>query len=227
MIGAQSHDYDYHSTQREPFLLETFHEKVVCWVTVDDQVSFCLLDSGMTWSHFSAIQSINVVGCPELRELLLYIGHDIQDKDIPHRTKLMELILKQYEIHWHEMTCEMKVNPFPSMEFLTRNMSVKASLGQISFTSDMWTNGILKGFMAITAHYMMKDAAGHLTMKSCLIAFRQVWGSHDGPNMAKSFLSVLEELGISDRVCVSCISLSLHLITGIDWPNHTRQCIQQ
>ncbi|KAH7868957.1 uncharacterized protein C8R40DRAFT_1024714, partial [Lentinula edodes] len=84
--------------------------------------------------------------------LLLYIGHDIQDKDIPHRTKLTELILKQYEIHWHEMTREMK-----------------ASLGRISFTSDMWTNGILKGFMAITVHYMMKDAAGHLTMKSRLI----------------------------------------------------------
>ncbi|KAJ3851831.1 hypothetical protein EV368DRAFT_25924, partial [Lentinula lateritia] len=65
---------------------------------------------------------------------------DIQDKDIPHCTKLTELILKQYEIHWHEMTREMK-----------------ALLGRISSTLEMWTNGILKGFMAITAHYMMKD----------------------------------------------------------------------
>ncbi|KAJ3806762.1 hypothetical protein F5876DRAFT_3315, partial [Lentinula aff. lateritia] len=68
---------------------------------------------------------------------------DIQNKDIPHCTKLTELILKQYEIHWHEMT--------------RKNISVKASLGRISFTLEMWTNGILKGFMAITAHYMMKD----------------------------------------------------------------------
>ncbi|KAJ3974854.1 hypothetical protein EV361DRAFT_765168, partial [Lentinula raphanica] len=84
--------------------------------------------------------------------LLRYVSHDLQEGDIPHRTKLTELVLTQYKTHWHEMTCEMK-----------------ASLGRISLTSDMWTNGVLRGFMAITAHYMIKDSGGHLVMKSRLI----------------------------------------------------------
>lgn len=79
-------------------------------------------------------------------------------------------------------------------------------MGRISYTSDMWSNGILKGFMAITAHYMVKDLSGHVVMRSRLITFRQVHGSHDGANMAKSFMSVLEELGISDRVRTMSIS---------------------
>ncbi|KAJ3931064.1 MAG: hypothetical protein NXY57DRAFT_866888, partial [Lentinula lateritia] len=84
--------------------------------------------------------------------MLLYIGHDLRDADIPHRTKLTELVLKQYEKHWRNITEEMK-----------------ASLGRISYTSDMWSNGILKGFMAITAHYMVKDLSGHVVMRSRLI----------------------------------------------------------
>ncbi|KAJ3767346.1 hypothetical protein FB446DRAFT_608467, partial [Lentinula raphanica] len=84
--------------------------------------------------------------------LLLYIGRDLHDRDIPHRTKLTELILEQYSRLWKSVSSEMK-----------------NSLGRISFTSDMWSNGVLKGFMAVTAHYMIKDTAGHLVMKSRLI----------------------------------------------------------
>ncbi|KAJ3804061.1 hypothetical protein F5876DRAFT_27096, partial [Lentinula aff. lateritia] len=65
---------------------------------------------------------------------------NLHESDIPHRTRLTELILEQYEKHWKNVMSEMK-----------------ASLGRISFTMDMWSNGVLKGFMAITAHYMMKD----------------------------------------------------------------------
>ncbi|KAJ3752489.1 hypothetical protein EV360DRAFT_11628, partial [Lentinula raphanica] len=71
---------------------------------------------------------------------LLYIGNNLRERDIPHRTRLRELILERYKCHWKEITSEMK-----------------AALGRISFTSDMWSNSVLKGFMAITAHYMIKD----------------------------------------------------------------------
>ncbi|KAJ3823479.1 hypothetical protein F5880DRAFT_1467496, partial [Lentinula raphanica] len=85
--------------------------------------------------------------------MLLYIGSNLRERDIPHRTRLSELILEQYGVHWKRIVLEMK-----------------ASLGRISFTSDMWSNGVLKGFMAITAHYMIKDAtSGQLVMRSRLI----------------------------------------------------------
>ncbi|KAJ3770230.1 hypothetical protein FB446DRAFT_613794, partial [Lentinula raphanica] len=84
--------------------------------------------------------------------LLLYIGTDLCDRDVPHRTKLTELIREQYSKQWKNVSLEMQ-----------------DSLGRISFTSDMWSDGVLKGFMAVTAHYMNRDISGRLVMKSRLI----------------------------------------------------------
>lgn len=64
----------------------------------------------------------------------------------------------------------------------------------------MWTRGVLQGYMAITAHYMGYNDDGHLVLKSRLVAFRYVPGSHDGEHMASVFLDVLKELDVVDRV---------------------------
>ncbi|KAJ3818438.1 hypothetical protein F5878DRAFT_493904, partial [Lentinula raphanica] len=69
----------------------------------------------------------------------LYLGVELDESMIPHRTKLTELIFKQF-----------------STEYSTMVDELKNSLGRISLTSDMWSRGILTGFMAITAHYMVR-----------------------------------------------------------------------
>ncbi|KAF4611155.1 hypothetical protein D9613_006647 [Agrocybe pediades] len=51
------------------FTLEGFFERLVEWISVDDQ-------------------SLNVVDYPELRDLLLYLNANLEDGDIPRRTKL-------------------------------------------------------------------------------------------------------------------------------------------
>ncbi|KAH7868448.1 uncharacterized protein C8R40DRAFT_1016657, partial [Lentinula edodes] len=61
----------------------------------------------------------------------------LSNGDIPHCTKLTDIIFEQFKVEWKKMVQELK-----------------NSLGRISFTSDMWSRGILQGFMAITAHYM-------------------------------------------------------------------------
>ncbi|THV02522.1 hypothetical protein K435DRAFT_594680, partial [Dendrothele bispora CBS 962.96] len=65
------------------------------------------------------------------------------DSDIPHRTKLTELI-KEASIREKESIAK----------------ELQNSAGRISFTSDMWSNTTLKGFMAITAHYMLRTHTG-------------------------------------------------------------------
>ncbi|KAF5351590.1 hypothetical protein D9758_007266 [Tetrapyrgos nigripes] len=127
-------------------------------------------------------QSMNVVECQEFRDLLEYIGLDLKSQDIPHHKKLTELIFEQFE------NC-----------FKNTQDKMKCSLGCISYTSDMWSNGVLQGFMAITAHYMIYEHR-HLVMRSQLIAFRYVDGSHDGPNMAKAFFQILKEYSIEHRI---------------------------
>ncbi|KIK74526.1 hypothetical protein PAXRUDRAFT_121453, partial [Paxillus rubicundulus Ve08.2h10] len=66
---------------------------------------------------------------------LLFIGGDLADADIPHCTKLGELMTERYKVEYAKMLTE-----------------IQNSLGHVSFTSDMWTNQNSKSFMAVTAH---------------------------------------------------------------------------
>ncbi|KAJ4496041.1 hypothetical protein C8J55DRAFT_411928, partial [Lentinula edodes] len=63
----------------------------------------------------------------------------LRESDLPHRTKLGEIILREFEKEWNQLSKEMK-----------------KSLGRIALTLDMWSNGALKGFMAVTGHYMVR-----------------------------------------------------------------------
>ena len=49
--------------------------------------------------------------CPELRNLLLYISVDLDDGDIPHRTKLSELITTAFQWEYQDMINDIKVSP--------------------------------------------------------------------------------------------------------------------
>ncbi|KIK25338.1 hypothetical protein PISMIDRAFT_9694 [Pisolithus microcarpus 441] len=59
------------------FTIAAMHEQIVQFIVTDDQ-------------------SINVIECPEFRHLILLLHQDLQETDIPHRTKLHELILEAW-----------------------------------------------------------------------------------------------------------------------------------
>ena len=59
---------------------------------------------------YHGLQSINVVDCPELQALLLFIGAELQEKDIPHRTKLAELIMERFHIEYKKILEELEVH---------------------------------------------------------------------------------------------------------------------
>ncbi|EKM51271.1 uncharacterized protein PHACADRAFT_67025, partial [Phanerochaete carnosa HHB-10118-sp] len=61
----------------------------------------------------------------------------LEDMDIPHRTMLTDLVKEHCAVDFGVVVEELKV-----------------SEGRISYTSDLWSNLKLLGFMAITAHYM-------------------------------------------------------------------------
>ncbi|KAJ7702894.1 hypothetical protein B0H16DRAFT_736274 [Mycena metata] len=70
---------DTSSGEHKEFLLPGFYTRLVKWIAVDDQ-------------------ALNVVDCPELRDLLLFIGAQLEDEDIPHRTKLGQLISTRFQV---------------------------------------------------------------------------------------------------------------------------------
>jgi len=83
----------------ENFTIEGFYTCLIKRIIVDDQVSKSVLLVLILLLIFF-LKSISVVDSPELQELLLYLNYDITDDDIPHCSKLMQLIenfQKQYE----------------------------------------------------------------------------------------------------------------------------------
>lgn len=130
------------------------------------------------------LQSIHVLECPEFRELMLYLGTEkIEDKDLPHRHKMTDMIFEAYKKRM-EATIE----------------EMKRAEGRISFTDDLWSDPNLASFLAISSHFYVRDEKGRLQRQNGLIAFRFIEGSHTGANLAQEFIKIVEELGVIGKV---------------------------
>ncbi len=83
-------------------------------------------------------------------------------------------------------------------------------MGKISFTMDIWTDLNMKAYMAVTAHWLQNISLqqsgalqSKLILRSDLIGFVHIPGSHTGERLAKVFLYILDRinLGKSKKVC--------------------------
>lgn len=80
-------------------------------------------------------------------------------------------------------------------------------MGQISFTTDIWSDQNLQPYLAITAHWITKlEGTSALQLKASLIAFHRLHGSHDGESLAGTVLKLLDRAGITVKVRLLCLS---------------------
>ncbi|KAJ7219656.1 hypothetical protein C8J57DRAFT_1027229, partial [Mycena rebaudengoi] len=78
------------------------------------------------------------------------------EKDLPHRTALTERILKQYTEVRKALLAEFKArSSLPKCVLFL--IWVQRAEGQIHFTADVWSDGNLTAFMAITSHFCIRD----------------------------------------------------------------------
>ncbi|KAF8959751.1 hypothetical protein BDZ97DRAFT_1639546, partial [Flammula alnicola] len=72
---------------------------------------------------------------------LLYLGDgNIADKDLPHRTKMTEMILDAFK------------------KLVAANKEeLKRSEGRISYTLDLWSDPGLDSYMGVTNHFLVRD----------------------------------------------------------------------
>ncbi|KIM61339.1 hypothetical protein SCLCIDRAFT_122302 [Scleroderma citrinum Foug A] len=75
--------------------------------------------------------------CLEFWQLLLLLCNNLKDSDIPHCTKMRELVLQA----WRDYFAALKAN-------------LKKATGEISFTSDLWSADNLDSYLAMTAHWI-------------------------------------------------------------------------
>jgi hypothetical protein len=72
-------------------------------------------------------------------------------------------------------------------------------MGEISFTADIWSSENLDPYLAVSAHWIAQDmetGTCKLSLKSALIAFHYIPGSHTGAELAKTFLHLIDRAGI-------------------------------
>lgn len=94
------------------YSMDAFIERLTRWIVSDDQVSVLFLRysrCGLMLIHIF-VQAIRVVDNPYFRELLEYSSFgNLTDDDIPHRTKMTELIFDAYHYEKDAMKKEMNV----------------------------------------------------------------------------------------------------------------------
>jgi len=78
----------------------------------------------------------------------------------------------------------------------------------VSLTLDMWSDFNRNSFMAVTAHWMAKGRTNQLELRSALVAFREVDGSHTGDNLGEVLFEIIQDIGIAHGVCIHYVLMS-------------------
>lgn len=147
------------------------------------------------------IKSIRVVECPEFRALLLLLRSDLKESMIPHRSKVRGLVIDTWKLYFQDLRRDLAVyfSVFVSLRLLISR--VQDALGQVSFTTDIWSDQNRRSFLAITAHWIAKVAGtSSLQLKVAVIAFQRLQGHHDGVSLGTTILGLLDRAGVTLKV---------------------------
>ncbi|KAF8632304.1 hypothetical protein AX17_004881 [Amanita inopinata Kibby_2008] len=126
---------------------------------------------------------INVVESQYFCELLLFMCDDIEDHNIPRRTKTRSAVIDTWK-KWFEGLKEDFAN----------------CLGKKSYTIDLWSAKNRKSYICITAHYLTWqncETQEGLIFKHAVLAFHEVKGHHTGNNLANLLIKLFERAGIT------------------------------
>lgn len=82
----------------ESWTMEGFYQRLISWWTVTSQVSIAWILSGLRICiHLQFAQAVNMIECPELRSLFLYMCPQLRDHGLIHRTALTQKIKDTYK----------------------------------------------------------------------------------------------------------------------------------
>lgn len=97
-------------------------------------------------------------------------------------------------VHWDKLTDIVKDRAAQIEAELSKLL--QEAPGKILFTFDGWTSAIMRAYIAITAHYINDD----WELKSELLAFEELEGSHTGENLAEVLYTILDLHRIKHKV---------------------------
>lgn len=98
--------------------------------------------------------------------------------------------------------------------YKSRIESILQAEPHLAFTTDSWwTQGRSKSFLGVTVHWIDKE---DWELKSVLICFEELLGSHTGAKLAKAFHAVLEDFKIVSKsfFCTKDIASNMYKMAG-------------
>ncbi|KAI6101149.1 hypothetical protein F5141DRAFT_1065919 [Pisolithus sp. B1] len=129
---------------------------------------------------------------------LLLLQESFMDLDIPCPMQTHDIIIHL----WYE-------------SFIQLQSNMRAGIGNISFTMDVWLDKAGVPYLAMTGHWINKDPVRKVLHLECgLLAFHWLRQHHISQPLAQSILYLLDRMGITDK---NLITLSISAL----WDYHT------
>lgn len=123
--------------------------------------------------------SLSATDWPELQELILAGNPAIQDLLKLSRRTLIRLLEKNHLEYRKQL-----------------QVAIQDAVGQIHFSTDMWTSPARRGHLAICVQWVDYE----YKLRKALLGLPQVLYSHSGESQAVHILSVLKVYGITTRI---------------------------
>ena len=73
-------------------------------------------------------------------------------------------------------------------------------VGDVSFTADIWSSDARRPYLALTGHWIAEDTeTKSLSLRSALLGFHRLRGSHTGESLARTILYLLDRAGVTTK----------------------------
>lgn len=199
--------------QRKEFTKEGAVDAVVRLIVLDDQVSthpsHVRVCANSTHRLSIPPQAIALAEKAAFKNCLVAMRPKTKNCELPSRHDVEIHIKNQFTSLISDLKQSITVRKSVILVVLINSdvsTSVQAAPGKVSITIDGWTADFSKkSFLGVTAHWIdVSDSKW--TLRSAVIAFRTVSGSHTGENLARYLLSLCDRVGITSHYSSKVLS---------------------
>jgi hypothetical protein len=131
-------------------------------------------------------------------------------KDLPSSYSVKIHLHNEFVKHIASLKAEITVsNVVPALWTIFNTYPVQAAPGKVSITQDGWSSDTTKaGFQGMTAHWIEVSKEGKWKMKAAVIGFKALSGGHNGENLGRYSVGLLDRVGIMDKKSSKVCNLS-------------------
>ena len=152
-------------------------------------------------------QAFSLVDHVVFRQLLMFQRPTAKESDIPHRTSVANAVhAKSHKVRLLMKDLFAASILYYFLAFTLRRLHVlhQSIPGQVSATLDGWSSLARDPYLGVTVHWVHNpvESPTEWSLRTMLLAFREVKGNHSGANLCKVVMEIINEAGLTSKVRV-------------------------